>query len=143
MVPVPSASADSLLPGADGWFSSNSAKVYDSSTESLFLGRQDAMQRSTLVHLHRAFAAPKTANFDQMDQKPISSAAGGGLKFLEVGAGTGRFATFVRDNFPQAEMTVSELSPFYLQEAKEAMERYESVRRHSGCVAVNHWLCAV
>jgi hypothetical protein len=35
----------------DGWFSSKSAKVYEIVTESLFLGCQDAMQRSTLVHI--------------------------------------------------------------------------------------------
>jgi hypothetical protein len=33
----------------DGWFSRESAKVYDTSTETLFVGRQDAMQRHTLV----------------------------------------------------------------------------------------------
>ena len=33
----------------DGWFSQDSAKVYESSTETLFVGRQDAMQRGTLV----------------------------------------------------------------------------------------------
>lgn len=33
----------------DGWFSDESAKVYEASTETLFVGRQDAMQRHTLV----------------------------------------------------------------------------------------------
>jgi hypothetical protein len=36
---------------ADGWFSSDSAEVYESATEALFLGRQDAMQRSTLISI--------------------------------------------------------------------------------------------
>ena len=35
----------------DGWQSQRSAQIYESSTETLFLGRQDAMQRSTLVHM--------------------------------------------------------------------------------------------
>lgn len=33
----------------DGWLSGASAKVYETSTETLFVGRQDAMQRCTLV----------------------------------------------------------------------------------------------
>ena len=37
----------------DGWFSEKSAKVYDTSTETLFVGRQDAMQRHTLVPFGR------------------------------------------------------------------------------------------
>jgi hypothetical protein len=37
----------------DGWFSQDSAKVYESSTETLFVGRQDAMQRGTLVPFAR------------------------------------------------------------------------------------------
>ena len=44
---------------------------------------------------------------------------------LEVGAGTGRFATFVRDNYPHATLTVSDLSPFYLQEAHNSMRYWE------------------
>lgn len=60
------------------------AKVYETSTETLFVGRQDAMQRCTLVPL-RDFMAGKDA---------------GSLLALEVAAGTGRFATFVKDNYP-------------------------------------------
>lgn len=43
----------------DGWFSSDSAKVYEASTESLFLGRQDAMQRSTLVPISQCAFPPR------------------------------------------------------------------------------------
>ena len=35
----------------DGWLSADSADVYETSTETLFLGRQDAMQRATLLPL--------------------------------------------------------------------------------------------
>ena len=44
---------------------------------------------------------------------------------LEVGAGTGRFATFVRDNYPHATLTISDLSPFYLQTAFDSMRYWE------------------
>jgi hypothetical protein len=36
----------------DGWFSSKSAAAYETSTEALFFGRQDAMQRASLLALH-------------------------------------------------------------------------------------------
>ena len=38
---------------ADGWFSSDSAAVYDTLTETIFLGSQDAMQRSALLPIAR------------------------------------------------------------------------------------------
>ena len=40
----------------DGWFSSHSARRYDASTETLFMGRQDAMQRTTLIPIARCAA---------------------------------------------------------------------------------------
>jgi hypothetical protein len=58
------------------------AEVYETSTETLFLGKQDAMQRQTLVPLHH-----------HMRGKP---AGGVGMKCLEVACGTGRFATFIK-----------------------------------------------
>ena len=66
----------------DGWLSEQSAKVYEVSTETLFLGRQDAMQRQTLVPLAK-----------WMSGRPAS---GRGVRALEVAAGTGRFATFMK-----------------------------------------------
>ena len=66
----------------DGWLSERSARVYEVSTETLFLGRQDAMQRQTLVPL-RAFMAGRAAD-------------GAGTRMLEVATGTGRFATFLK-----------------------------------------------
>jgi tRNA A58 N-methylase Trm61 len=44
---------------------------------------------------------------------------------LEVGAGTGRFATFLRDNYPYATLTVSDLSPFYLEKARNNMRYWQ------------------
>lgn len=37
---------------SDGWMSSRSAAVYETSTEALFFGRQDAMQRTVLLAMH-------------------------------------------------------------------------------------------
>ena len=50
---------------------------------------------------------------------------GQGLDVLEVGAGTGRLATFVRDNYPAARLTVSDLSPFYLEKARSNMAYWQ------------------
>merc|ERR1719327_1558619 len=66
----------------DGWLSSTSAGVYETSTETLFLGQQDAMQRTTLV----------------------------------------------KDNFPDATVTCLDMSPFYLQEARDNFEHWCELR---------------
>lgn len=36
----------------DGWLSARSAQVYEFSTETLFFGRQDSMQRTNLLPIH-------------------------------------------------------------------------------------------
>ncbi|KAI8105187.1 hypothetical protein M9435_000357 [Picochlorum sp. BPE23] len=96
----------------DGWMSSRSAQVYEASTETLFVGRQDAMQRTTLLLLS-----------DYMRGKDASQ-----IKGLEVACGTGRFATFVKDNYPTLDLTVTDLSPFYLQEARNNLKYWKRKR---------------
>lgn len=98
----------------DGWMSQRSAEIYEVSTETLFLGKQDAMQRQTLVLLSDHLAS-KVPN-------------GAGLKALEVACGTGRFATFIKDNYPDMEMTCLDLSPFYLAKARENLKYWRSKR---------------
>lgn len=56
--------------------------MYETSTETLFIGRQDAMQRTAMVPLA-----------DFMRGRP---ADGQGTKVLEVACGTGRFGTFLK-----------------------------------------------
>lgn len=96
----------------DGWLSQWSAGVYETSTETLFIGRQDAAQRTTLVHL---------SNY--LKGKDVK-----GMKSLEIASGTGRFATFVKDNYPNLRLTVSDLSPFYLQEARQNVKYWKGFR---------------
>lgn len=96
----------------DGWFSRESAKVYDTSTETLFVGRQDAMQRHTLVPFAKFMEGRDEAS----------------TKVLEVACGTGRFHTFLRDSFPALQTVASDLSPFYLAEARDAMGYWEKFR---------------
>eukprot|EP00536_Pseudo-nitzschia_multiseries_P002478 jgi/Psemu1/183582/e_gw1.33.23.1 len=103
----------------DGWMSSDSANAYETSTETLFLGRQDSMQRTSLPPLmelsKRAFQAKK-------DCRP--------MRVLEVACGTGRFMTFVRDNLPlDTEYTALDLSPFYLEKASDNDNYWVSTRQ--------------
>jgi len=94
----------------DGWMSRRSADVYETSTETLFLGRQDAMQRATL---------PPVTSF--VENCKVNRQDGGRpLKVLEVACGTGRFMTFLRDQLDlDAEYTAVDLSPFYLETARD------------------------
>ena len=94
-----------------GWFSVASSKSYEYQTETLFTGSQDAMQRACLAPLGR-----------YMRQR--GSASGAGMTLLEVAAGTGRFHTFVKDNYPEMDTTCSDLSPYYLAEARENVEYF-------------------
>lgn len=96
----------------DGWLSSDSAKLYETSTETLFLGRQDSMQRLALY--------------------PMKSwATTDDIKLLEVACGTGRLNTFLRDAYPRADVSAVDLSPFYLEEARGHAKRWEAFRRRT------------
>eukprot|EP00191_Tetraselmis_sp_GSL018_P014080 CAMPEP_0177587304 /NCGR_PEP_ID=MMETSP0419_2-20121207/5565_1 /TAXON_ID=582737 /ORGANISM="Tetraselmis sp., Strain GSL018" /LENGTH=470 /DNA_ID=CAMNT_0019077315 /DNA_START=166 /DNA_END=1579 /DNA_ORIENTATION=+ len=97
----------------DGWFSSKSASIYETSTETLFLGRQDAMQRQSLVPLH--FWLQET-RADPQD-----------LTLLEVGCGTGRFHTFIKDNYPSMRTAALDLSPYYLQAARDNVDYWRRI----------------
>eukprot|EP00980_Cylindrotheca_fusiformis_P007068 scaffold1482_cov120-Cylindrotheca_fusiformis.AAC.10 len=96
---------------SDGWLSSESANKYEAITETLFLGRQDAMQRQTLIPILKR---KKKTN------EPES--------ILDVACGTGRLGTFLRDNLPTAKMTYSDLSLFYLEKARKNDEYWISMR---------------
>jgi ubiquinone/menaquinone biosynthesis C-methylase UbiE len=48
------------------------------------------------------------------------------MKMLEVAGGTGRFMTFFRDNYPEMDATLLDLSPFYLEEARNNDDYYRS-----------------
>merc|ERR1719428_676308 len=95
----------------DGWMSQRSAEAYETSTEVVFLGRQDAMQRLSLLPL-----------------RDVAAANNGKPRILEVACGTGRFATFIRDNHPTADVTLVDLSPFYLEAARENDEYWRKTR---------------
>jgi len=100
----------------DGWLSQESARIYDYQVEALFLGTADAMRRQLLPQMTRFFRETK------------SSSSGAGVKHLDVATGTGRFMSFVMDNFPQLDAVALDLSPFYLREAQQLLAAHETVK---------------
>lgn len=86
----------------DGYLSEHSAKLYDYQVEVLFTGAADAMRRQALVPLRHALAGR-----DQRD-----------THVLDVACGTGRFLTFVKDNYPRLNVTALDLSADYLTQAR-------------------------
>jgi len=97
---------------SDGWLSQKSAELYDYQVESLFLGSADAMRRQILVPIHDFFKGKDTSD----------------IKHLDVATGTGRFASFLLDNYRNLDATVMDLSPFYLAEAKKSLSKYDNVK---------------
>lgn len=106
----------------DGWMSTDSANVYETSTETLFLGRQDSMQRTSLpplVALAEKFSKDQN---NAVEKRP--------MRVLEVACGTGRFMTFARDNLPlDTEYTALDLSPFYLEKASDNDDYWRETRQ--------------
>jgi len=96
-----------------GWLSHESARLYDHQVEVLFGGGADAMRRQALVPLAGA-----------LRRRP-----GGvrGARLLDLGCGTGRFLTFVKDNYPRLAVTALDLSPPYLGEAAANLRSWRGV----------------
>lgn len=94
-----------------GWLTEDSAKRYDFQVEALFTGTADAMRRQALV--------PIAEHMRAKDQRKTN--------LLDVAAGTGRFLTFVKDNWPRMNVTALDLSPAYLAEARKALKPWRDV----------------
>jgi len=90
----------------DGWLSSESAELYDYQVESLFCGGADLMRRQLLTPLLKFRNQRRQGSFQHLD----------------LACGTGRLAAAIIENDPSIECTLSDLSPFYLDEAKKQLE---------------------
>lgn len=89
----------------DGYLSRRSAELYDHQVEVLFGGAADAMRRQALVPLGRLLAERGTRQ----------------AKLLDLACGTGRFLREVKTNYPKLAVTALDLSPYYLELAREKL----------------------
>lgn len=96
---------------SDGYLSEASAELYEHQVEILFSGTADAMRRMII--------GPMRAHFGSED--------GQGLRFLEIGAGTGRATRFVRMAFPKAKIVAMDLSDPYLKVAQRKLQRFPRI----------------
>jgi len=92
----------------DGWFSADSAELYDFQVEVLFNGGADAMRRQALLPLG-AFLKDK-----RIADQPM----------LDLATGTARFLSFVKDNYPRLPVTALDLSLPYLAKARRNLARW-------------------
>jgi len=100
----------------DGYLSAESARLYDYQVEVLFTGGADAMRRQLLAPLRAVF-----------ETVPIRAA-----RMADIACGTGRFLTFVKDNYPRLHVTGIDLSAPYIGEARRQLRHWS---RTALCVA--------
>lgn len=93
-----------------GYLTEKSAELYEHQVEILFAGAADAMRR-LIIPL----------------AKDVFLNEGAGLKFLEVGAGTGRLTRFMKLAFPKAHITVLDLSEPYLKQARKNLLNFRGL----------------
>jgi len=103
----------------DGYLSERSAELYEHQVELLFRGGADAMRRMIL--------APMKAAFDGGD--------GRGLRFLELGSGTGSATRSVARAFPKAKITALDLSTPYTKYAQKQLHDFDHVELIQGDAA--------
>eukprot|EP00198_Chlamydomonas_reinhardtii_P006152 XP_001695488.1 menaquinone biosynthesis methyltransferase UbiE/COQ5 [Chlamydomonas reinhardtii] len=112
----------------DGWFSARSAFVYETTTEALFSGLQDIMQRTTLLPIADYVREAESGSGPASSASGASERSPAQLRLLEVAAGTGRFHTFIKDAYPDMRTVCSDLSPFYLARARNNMRYWRRLR---------------
>ena len=88
-----------------GWFSDDSADIYDTQVEVLFGGAADVMRRCVLGEVARQMKG--------RDQRATS--------FLDLACGNGRFLNLVLDAFPRLAASGLDLSPNYTEKARSAV----------------------
>ncbi len=90
----------------DGYLSDRSAGIYDFQVEALFAGTAEAMRRRVYV--------PIASYLETRDPAKTT--------LLDIGAGTGRFLSFVKSVQPELNVTALDLSAPYLARAKKALK---------------------
>ncbi|PKP80651.1 MAG: class I SAM-dependent methyltransferase [Alphaproteobacteria bacterium HGW-Alphaproteobacteria-18] len=91
-----------------GWFTDESAQLYDTQVEALFSGTADAMRRAALAEIAKELKG--------RDQRQIS--------LMDVACGNGRFLERVLDIWPRLKVTGLDLSPSYTEAARARLARW-------------------
>ena len=94
-----------------GWFSDESAELYDTQVEALFTGTADAMRRAALAEIAREMKG--------RDQR--------GVHLLDVACGNGRFLETVMQAWPRLRAGGLDLSPNYTEAARKRLARWPQV----------------
>ena len=94
-----------------GWFSDESAELYDTQVEALFTGTADAMRRAALAEIARELRGK--------DQR--------GVNLLDVACGNGRFLKTVMNVWPRLRAAGLDLSPNYTEAARKRLSRWPHV----------------
>jgi ubiquinone/menaquinone biosynthesis C-methylase UbiE len=94
-----------------GWFSDESAELYDTQVEALFTGTADAMRRAALAEIAREMRG--------RDQR--------GVSLLDVACGNGRFLKTVMNVWPRLKAAGLDLSPNYTEAARGRLARWPHV----------------
>jgi ubiquinone/menaquinone biosynthesis C-methylase UbiE len=94
-----------------GYLNDSSAKLYDHQVEILFSGTAQVMRRQMIPHLKMHF----------------NHSNGEGLKFLEIGSGTGALTRLMSLAFPKAQITCVDLSPHYLKYAQNRLVDFKRI----------------
>ena len=99
-----------------GWFTRESAKLYDTQVEVLFGGAADAMRRIALGSLARGIRGK--------DQRRV--------RLLDVACGNGRFLSQTLEAFPRLPACGLDLSPSYVEEARTRLKTWPQVEVVTG-----------
>lgn len=89
-----------------GWFTEDSARLYDFQVETLFTGSAGPMRRATAL----ALLAESLAGIDQRQ-----------VRCLDLACGTGSFTADVARAFPRMKLQALDLSPAYAAHASRAL----------------------
>jgi ubiquinone/menaquinone biosynthesis C-methylase UbiE len=94
-----------------GWFTEDSADLYDTQVEALFTGTADAMRRAVLAEISRELKG--------RDQRRVS--------LLDVACGNGRFLSQVMQVYPRLMASGLDLSPTYTNAARARLKPWKHV----------------
>jgi ubiquinone/menaquinone biosynthesis C-methylase UbiE len=93
----------------DGYLSDDSARLYEFQVEALFAGTADAMRRRAYLPIAKFLEGRKNATL------------------LDIGAGTGRFLSFVKSVQPEMKTVALDLSGPYLARGRRALRDFDGV----------------